>query len=229
MKGSEFEPELINPIKVKQMSEMYIRNHGGDVPDNIPPLASFYSRYRQQVIERALVMNALLNIYFKAPTTVIHDWLGQHNLLEALTEDELGLLHKKNSELSEKELTNLYWYIESLWALFWVMNLHDDLAIDAHVPDYMIKLVPDLRKNEGPEKFSNVEMRTDKQIYEMLDLYYRLHWFTSYCKTENIDCSPIGHDFVFERRKALFWVMHPEQEWHNVDMRFFYRQTEESQ
>jgi hypothetical protein len=55
------------------------------------------------LIDRALILNALVNIYFKAPIYIIKEWIERHNLTLSLSSSEKELLDKENDELTEQE------------------------------------------------------------------------------------------------------------------------------
>jgi hypothetical protein len=52
----------------------------------------------------------------------------------------------------------------------------------------------------------------------MLDLYYRLHWWTRNSQLTGKDTSVVRLDIIMERRKALEWIMDPTCDWDNVEM-----------
>ncbi|MNF18151.1 hypothetical protein D3C80_2220700 [compost metagenome] len=51
----------------------------------------------------------------------------------------------------------------------------------------------------------------------MLDYYYRLHW---YCVDERIKENEalVNEGLVYERRKALEWLMNKDVDWDHVEM-----------
>lgn len=162
-------------------------------------------------------MNALLNIAFQAPVSVIRDWIDANGLARHLSSAEQVLLTKSNEELSEQESTNLYWYIEALWALMWAGSLIPDLPIHQPVGDNMVSLAPNLQEAEGTDKFAAVmRLRPYEEMYRMLDLYYRVHWFTEDARINGYATGEISGDVIMERRKALEWLMDKSINWDNV-------------
>jgi hypothetical protein len=205
----------IDPKIVKARSEKIIRKVGGDICDWLPFLDRATLRPREQVVGRALVMNALINIHFQAPTKVIDAWIQHHNLQKHLCESERKVLKSKNP--SEQQSTNLFWYLESLWALMWVGNLIESLPFDQHVEDRLASMCPNLQENEGIEKFSSkIKLRSDDETFEMLDLYYRLHWWTRDAQLNGRKAGKVSLDIIMERRKALEWCMDESVDWDNV-------------
>ena len=206
----------IDPKDAKRASEKIISEYGGKVCDWLPYLDRASLRSIEEVVGRALVLNALINIHFEAPTKVIKDWIETHNLSAHLTDREKDILNRDNSLLTEQELTNLYWYIESLWALMWATTIIDEMPFDKGIADDMISFCPDLENDEGPEKFTkNMVLRSANDIFKELDLYYRLHWWTRDGSLKGYSTGNVSLDIIMERRKALEWLFSPNIDWDN--------------
>ena len=211
--------DTLDPQKVKKDSERIILAAGGRICDWLPHPDRAAPRSLDQLVGRALVMNALLNIAFEAPVSVIRDWTQANSLATHLSSAEQVLLTKRNGELSDQENINLYWYIEALWALMWAGSLIPDLPIDQPVGDTMASLVPNLQEAEGTDKFAGVmRLRPYGEIYRMLDLYYRAHWFTEDARINGYATGEISGDVIMERRKALEWLMNESINWDNVPL-----------
>lgn len=210
----------LDPIAVKQDSERIILSAGGQICDWLPHLAvdSRAARPLEEVVARALAMNALINIAFKAPVKVIADWIARHGVEAALSDSERAILTKTQEELTPQELINLRWYLESLWALMWVGGLADDLPIDRCVPDDMVTMVPNLKKNEDGSKFGRFQLRSYDQMFRKLDLYFRLHWYARNGALTRTPTPPVDHGVVVERRKALEWVLDRDHDWDHVNL-----------
>lgn len=72
----------------------------------------------------------------------------------------------------------LYFSLEALWAIVCATSLIDSLLFNQHVGSELAGLSPDLRLNEDGSKYKNtMRLRAIGSIYDMLDLYYRLHWW----------------------------------------------------
>lgn len=207
----------VDPQAVKKESETIILRAGGQICDWLPIIESKSTRPSEEIIGRALILNAMLNIHFNAPVRVIDDWVSRNNLSQHLTAREKELLSRDNDDLTEQETTDLYWYIEALWSLMWVGSLTKDMPFDQPVEDSMASLVPNLQANEDGSKFSQeMRIRTPDEIFKMLDLYFRLHWYARNGKINGDSTDPINLDIVMERRKSLEWVMSPGTNWDSV-------------
>jgi hypothetical protein len=207
----------LNPQAVKKESEEIILRAGGQICDWLPHIERKKLRSRDEIVARALVLNAMLQIHFGAPTEVIEDWIERNDLTNSLSPREADILSTDNDELSEQELTDLFWYIEALWALMWVGSLIDEMPFDRPVENFMASLAPNLQINEDGSKFSKkMKIRPYDDIFRMLDLYFRLHWYARNGELTGNSTEPVSHDIIMERRKALEWVLAPDEEWDDI-------------
>lgn len=205
-------------FQTKTESEAKVLALGGRICDWLPILDTPAVRSVAEVQGRMSVLNALINISFQAPVDIIRDWLTRHDLLVFLSAEEEALLQKDNDELTEQELINLRWSLESLWALMWATGMTDELQPTEWCGDNMASLLPNLEQNEDNSKLAQVrQLRPVEELYRMLDYYYRLHW---YCVDERLNGreAVISESLVYERRKALEWVFNRAMDWDNVEM-----------
>jgi Domain of unknown function (DUF4272) len=210
----------IEPDAVKRASEAIIRRAGGEICDWLLVLdREGQSRDLGAVVRRALILNAMLQIYFKAPIAFIKDWITRNGLTNDLSEAEREILEKDDDDLTEQERINLYWYIEALWTLAWAGQLIDDLPFDEGVGNTLASLCPALQRNEDGSKLSKtMRLRSRDELFRMLDLHYRLHWWTRNAQLSGQDSGDVRLDIIMERRKALEWVMDPTCDWDTVEM-----------
>jgi hypothetical protein len=210
----------MNLEKIKKESEVIILQKGGKICDWLPHIEpNGEVRSDEELINRALILNALLNIYFGAPIHIIKDWIEQNNLSSYLSESEKNLLSKKDNDLTESDKINIYWFIEALWALMWAGNLIKDLPIDKCVENNMAKLCPNLANGENDSKFrKKMTIRTKEELYKKLDLYFRTHWYTEDGRINNYSTGNIDGEIIMERRKALEWVNNNTLDWDNISL-----------
>jgi len=203
---------------VKYDNNKLIAKSGYRINDWLPVLETSSMRSLEEIKDRMSVMNALINISFEAPVYIIKEWVEDQKLSRYLSEVEKGILEKENEQLNDAEMISLRWYLESLWALMWVTKAIEGLKAEEHVADYMASLLPNLEEGEGNEKLDKLrEMRGEMEVYTMLDLYYRLHW---YCVDERINgrIPKLDESLVYERRKALEWAFNRSADWDDVEM-----------
>ncbi len=210
----------IDPEAVKRESETIIRRAGGEICDWLPVLDSkAQPRDIGAVVRRALILNAMLQVYFKAPIAIVKDWLTRNGLTDDLSESERLILEKDDDDLTEQQRINLYWNFEGLWTLVWVGQLIDDLPFDEGVGNTLASLCPVLQRNDDGSKLSKtMRLRTRDELFRILDLHYRLHWWTRNAQLTGQEAGDVRLDIIMERRKALEWVMDPTCGWDSVEM-----------
>jgi hypothetical protein len=215
MEMQEIDCELI-----KHENEAMIRAHGGEICDWLPLLDDDVpARDAQAAARRALVLNAMLQIAFQAPIAVIREWIASNGLDGELSRSERAILEKDDADLTEQERTNLYWYIEALWALAWAAGKVEDLAFNKPVGPELASLMPNLRENERGEAFmSQAKLRPRSELFRMTDLYYRLHWWTRTAQLHGEPSGDVRLDIVMERRKALEWLRNENGTWDDVEL-----------
>lgn len=203
---------------IKLQNDQLIREKGYRVNDWLPLLDTPDLRSLDAIKGRMSVMNALINIAFEAPIHLIKEWIDVHDLTVYLADSERQILEKNNEDLEESELITLSWYIEALWALMWLTKMTDQLDAEKHVADNQASLLPNLELEEDNEKINElVSLRTETEIYTLLDYYYRLHW---YCTDERLHGRKpkLKEGQVYERRKALEWAFNRANSWDAVEM-----------
>ncbi|MHC8949584.1 DUF4272 domain-containing protein [Sphingobacterium hungaricum] len=205
-------------IAIKRDNDLKIKEQGYKVNDWLPILDSSQMRDIKQIKGRMSVMNALINIAFDAPIYIIKDWIAAQKLNNFLSATEQELLQKDNYELEEQELNSLSWYAEGLWALMWLTEMCDKLVAEEYVSDHAASLLPNLEQGESNRKIDNLKsIRNERELYTMLDYYYRLHW---YCVDGRLNSYEVklNEGIVYERRKALEWAFNRSNDWNNVEM-----------
>jgi hypothetical protein len=210
----------IDTKAIKRDNEAIIRKHGGQICDWLPwPDPDAAAGDVQAVARRALVLNAMVQIAFKAPIPIIERWISHNGLDGDLVETERVILSKANSDLTDQEQANLFWNLEALWALAWAGSLIDELPFDQPVGNNLASLSPSLQRNEDGSKFlKRMRLRPHDELFRMLDLYYRLHWWTRNAQLQGQQSGNVSIDIIMERRKALEWVLSAEDDWDNVEM-----------
>lgn len=132
---------------IKSNSEEVVKGLGGEICDWLPVYEVTEMRSRDEIVERALIMNAMINIAFNAPIELISDYMKANNLTTSLSSVEKEILGQTQESIDEQDKINLHWYLESLWALLWVMGKIDKLEIPYPIPDDMIEHCPKLHEN----------------------------------------------------------------------------------
>ncbi|WP_149982586.1 DUF4272 domain-containing protein [Pseudoalteromonas rhizosphaerae] len=202
---------------IKKESETIVSSFDGEICDWLPVYDISQMRSDSEIINRALIMNAMINIAFNAPIDFIKNYIDENQLAEHLSEVEKTILTQSQENISEQDKINLHWYLESLWALIWVMNKFDDLSFPYPIPDDMIDYCPDLQQDEGPEKFTkDIKIRSFEEIYKMRDVYYRAMWSCRHYQLNNDPHDNFNMSIIMERRRALSWCLDKQLDWDDV-------------
>jgi Domain of unknown function (DUF4272) len=210
--------DLAQQTAIKESNEKSILEQGYKINEWLPVLDDPKIRSLDEIKRRISIMNAVINIAFEAPTHIIKNWIIEQKLTKHLAESEQLIIDKPNDHLNNFELNSMMWYLESLWALMWVVEMIESLEAKDKVGDDMASQLPNLEQEEGNEKIAIVDkLRSEVEIYRMLDYYYRLHW---YCVDNRINGVKIKltEGVIYERRKALEWVFNRGYNWDNVQM-----------
>ena len=209
----------IDTDEIKAASETAVKQNGGQVCDWLPYIEPTTLRDSESIIARALILNAMLNIYFGAPIAVIREWIEQYDLTDELSPVEAGILSKDDAELTEQEKTNLYWYIEALWAFMWATGMVERMDFTTCIPDSMASMCPNLERGEGPDKFSEaMKLRDYDDLYKERDLYYRVMWWARESQLRGQPDPKFAMSRIMERRRALEWLMDATLDWDDVDL-----------
>ena len=205
--------------QIKKKSEERIKKYEANINPSLPILEYRGVRSNDEIIKRVTIMAGMVYIAHQAPTSVIREWIEEQNLYSFVTKFEKGILEKNQEEVTSQEILKIKWYVESHLALVWVLGVNKNLQVDKPVGDILIQMVPDVRKKQN---FSTLKakslMLNEKEIYEQADFYYRVHWYCVDTRLKGLNSSKFDEGKIMERRKALDWVITPEEEWDEIDL-----------
>lgn len=203
---------------IKTTSEQQILSLNGKICGWLPSIEHTNPRTLKDIAERALVLNAMIQLAFNAPPKFIRDWILSNGLADALAESEKFIINDPEKKLSEQEVANLEWSIEALWTLMWACGQVFDLKIHEPVGDTLAAMLPNLRNNESASDFyTKLIRRNYEELYGMRDLIYRANWYARDGKLNGYSTEPINQDIIMERRKAIEWSCDDQQDWDNTD------------
>ncbi|MGI1679861.1 MAG: DUF4272 domain-containing protein [Cellvibrionaceae bacterium] len=207
----------MEPLEIKKESEKIVLSFGGEICDWLPVQEITEMRSKDDIIRRALIMNAMINIAFDAPIDYIAGYIEKNKLRSYLSSIEIKILQYNQEALPDQHKINLHWYLESLWALLWVMGKIDSLDFICPIPDTMIEYCPKLQEDEGPEKFTEVpEVRSFEEVYRMRDVYYRAMWCSQEFQLRNTPKENFNMGLIMERRRSLTWCLDKTSDWDDI-------------
>jgi hypothetical protein len=71
----------------------------------------------------------------------------------------------------------------------------------------LASLVPNIKQNEDGHKFhATFALRPFPELFQMLDLYFRAHWYARDGQLNGYATGVFDPDIIMERRKALEWI-----------------------
>ena len=63
-----------------------------------------------------------------------------------------------------------------------------------------------------------MQLRSEKSLYAMTDLYYRLHWWINNATRDNQPIDNISLEAIKNTRKALEWIINRDANWDQMDL-----------
>lgn len=137
---------------------------------------------------------------------------------DSFSPNELEYLNNPNS--TEQEQIQFVWQYETLWVIEWALGLHDDLFWPDHICN-VPESVRLMNQSDMATLISEAKPKDRKDILDMADLYYLLHWGCVDARISDLP-APQGLEegIVMERRKALFWLSGCDDlcPWDDVDL-----------
>ena len=209
----------IKPEKIKDRNTKQLRSNGIEVIEHLPNLGNPDFREPEGIARRTMVLTALFQLHLQAPRDTIKNWLRENRLLNYLNEEELEYLETEYSELPEQAQIDIYWFVEAIWTFAWIGGLHNNLTLNTGVEDSLASLIPNIAKNEPAENFiSEFKLRNQLEIFEMLDKFYRAHWFARNNNLAGKQSDKVDLDIIMERRKALEYTVYKDFNWEEISL-----------
>jgi hypothetical protein len=212
------EHDTVDPVAVKLDSERLLLAAGAPICDWLPHVEHTSARSLEDIARRALIVNALIALAFKAPPLFIRDWLVDNGLVSDLAESEKFIVTSPEAPLPDSKLMQLSWQVECLWTLMWVCGRVQEHSFDDPIGDDLVAMLPDLEANESAKNFyGTLQRRSYAQMYAMRDLLYRANWAVRDGEINGYATPQLNAGVVIERRRALEWAMDATADWDHTD------------
>lgn len=209
----------IDPSKIKRKITKELQSQGIKVIDHLPHLENPNFKNSKEVAKRMMVLLALFQLHLEAPKEIIANWIASNDLTDCLTDNEIRFLKTDYKHLSKQDQIDIYWYIEAIWALAWVGGFHNTLSLNSAVEDSLSSMLPKIANNDSSKNFiSTFKIRSQFEIFEMLDRFYRAHWFVRNNKLIGIKSDKVDMDLIMERRKVLEYVCYKNSDWDTISL-----------
>jgi hypothetical protein len=166
-----------------------------------------------------MVLLAIFQLHLGAPNHFITQWIDENGLTNSLTSDEKKFLQREFEDLPEQDKINTYWNVEAIWALAWIGGFHNNLTFNTEVEDSLVSMTPNIEDGESAAPFiKKFKLRSQSEIFDMLDKFYRVHWFARNLKLKGEKSDKVTLDLIIERRKALEFTCFKEYEWDEISL-----------
>lgn len=208
-------------LERKERSEAIIQQKAIKINKHLPVIETeeqVVTRSAAEIAQRLCVM-AVINMVATdyVPATEAIDYLQQYNLWAFTTPVEKDLLANPTKEKKTRES----WRCEGLYVMFWALNKVDALSF----PDTIINMSEagieqyPVGEDVDPNDFINsvTGVRSNAEILDMNDLYYRLDWACVDARLNNLSIESLHPAVVYERHYALNWLInYMDQDWDDI-------------
>jgi hypothetical protein len=205
----------MNLEALKTLNESKLLSEGIEVNPNLPTieaLSDVSPQLAANVASRVCAMSYIVGLAFNVDPKLLVENLKKYSLWNFVSEWEKKLLLQ--DQLSEEEINEITWMPESIQALVWSLGL---IGLDHQLPcdDKLASIAPPYR--DPSEFIKSAVLKPIAQIQEQCDLLYRIHWYSKYCRMNDIDCL-YKENVISERRKALDWIYGVTENWDEIPM-----------
>lgn len=208
-------------VKRKEKNEIFIKKKNIKINQSLPCIEAASDIKLRSPIEigrRMVILMALrLVAYEKKESSEITEYLKKYKFWDDVTYKERQFL----AEPTEEQKCSFSWEIESVYILMWavkkldIINFPDDMCeIDEINLDMFF-----LEELNDPSNFiaSITSTRTEDDILDMNDLYYRLDWACVNASLSGAQVEGLNHRVVYLRHFVLNWLInYSNQDWDNV-------------
>lgn len=206
----------MSPVIAKTTSHEFLRRHLIEINETLPVIEAV-DEWRpcdvRSVAIRSIVLCYVIVIGFGADPKRLKASLEEFGLFGYASPKEQDLLSR--AEHTKQEKVNMTWQTECVQSLAWCLGLvsldpfrHCDNDLASHFP----------KPFDDPTSFiSEATLRPFDEIYQQVDLHYRLHWAARNARLIGRP-SKITEGLISERRKALEWTAGVELNWDEVPL-----------
>jgi hypothetical protein len=171
-----------------------------------------------EICQRVVALYSLAGLASGAAGDLLKEWLVVENGWGFLSDIEQEKLNSVN--LTQEELNELSWKQESLYVLCWCILIIEDLvwpSSEANLSDIFPRIPPEVSVSNF---IGSLELRSEEQVIQMLDLYYCLHAAMMHPELWEgaVVSNQLKMEVVLERRQALEWVCSKTVQWDEVSL-----------
>jgi hypothetical protein len=182
--------------------------YGRVATEGVPAFAPGGVRPVGEILERALVLHAVLSAAHGLATVTVRRWLTDAGLDAVLTAGESGYLDELAEGVHLDDTARML-EVESLWALAWALSLVPELDFGSACGAGLAGLLPDPASGDGigAEVGERAALRPEAELHEARDLAAVLAVALG-DPDLRLGLSPgeVEPYVVWERHRALEWL-----------------------
>ena len=205
----------MNPNDVAKSNRELLTTMGHETPESLPSMENESELYPQDstsCARRVMVLTYILGFGFNAKPDDLKRALDQYGLYKFCSDHERSLFNK---QLSEQEKVNCSWLTECIQVFAWAFG-RAELNHYQRCDDDLSTKFPD-PFSDPSEFITTAELRPFNELYQMADMYYRLHWASRDARLMGKE-TELHEGLISERRKTLDWIIGVEGNWDEIPM-----------
>jgi hypothetical protein len=211
-----FISDRMTSVERKHNSEKLLLSLGISLKDNLPPVEEedvITLRSAQEIAERIVILT-YLNCVATDPSLQqqVMMFLIHEGLWDKATEEEKALFHK--TQLTEEDITIIFWRAESIWLLLWSINKIRQLDL----PEKEVNLheifpfLPGFLESTK-DFIQTAAIRSVSEILDQYDLVFRLNWAFQEAHTQGTGTLSLNAGIAYERYFSITWVTRTREVW----------------
>lgn len=189
---------------IREMSHVQAMRLGYTVNPALPLSEAPVSLRRiDDVTTRMLCIHAISAVAHDFPRPKALSWLKGERLFESMAPSEVKFL-KIGGDIAEMQCR-----VDALFALTWATQVEPALNFEMECPETLAGALPDLEIAGSSSAFrQKVSLRSAREIVEMADLAYCLHWsIRDSILRKQRPPGRLHPIYVIERRRAFEWLI----------------------
>lgn len=199
--------------EVRELSRVQATQLGYTVNRALPPLDAPVSLRRiEDVATRMLCVHAISAVAHDFSRPMVMSWLKRERLVESMAPSELKFL-KQGGDIAEMQCR-----VNALFALAWATQIERVFNFAMECPETLAGALPDFEDGSSSAFRQKVSLRSAREIVEMADLAYCLHWsIRDAVLRKQRPPGRLHPIYVIERRRALEWLIGKDS-WDEVSL-----------
>jgi len=128
--------------------------------------------------------------------------------------DELKFIKDKNPE--QQDRVDFAWRYECIHVFLWALSFNDELQPNNEICDVKND-IGHIAGVKWEDFLAKAKLRSQSEILEQADLYYRLHWAAIDLRINGKTSDKCNEEIIAERHRALNWLIrYMGQDWDSV-------------